>query len=91
MDLEHLNMKKSQDFIKSKLLVDWIAHQLSVNIISYPISKHIVVRWMKEVGFRYETYNKVIMWIDMRIQKFLVIEELTLRFFVNEIYECCWV
>ena len=58
IDLEHLSIKKSQDFINSKLLADWTAQQLSVYKISYPVTEYIVARWMKEAGFRYEKHKK---------------------------------
>ena len=47
IDLEHLSVQKSQDFINTKLLADWTAHQLCVNIISYPVAEFIVTRWMR--------------------------------------------
>ena len=57
-DLEHLSIKKSQDFINEKLLSKWSAEQLLTNKISFPVSEYIVSRWMKEAGFKYEKYKK---------------------------------
>ena len=56
MNIEHLSVQKSQDFINTKLLADWTVHQLCVNRISYPVTEFIVARWMRQAGFRYEKH-----------------------------------
>ena len=57
-DLEHLSIKKSHEFVNNTLLASWTAQQLQINKISFPVSEHIVGRWMKETGFKYEQHKK---------------------------------
>ena len=57
-DLEHLSIRKAQNFVNLNLLSDWTAQQLETNKISYPVSEYVVARWMKEAGFSYEVHKK---------------------------------
>lgn len=92
IDLEHLSIKKSQDFINSKLLADWTAQQLSVYKISYPVTEYIVARWMKEAGFRYEKHKKSY-YVDRHEDPDVVSDRKSYltQFFADELYEHCWV
>ena len=91
-DLEHLNITKSQDFINTKLLADWTCEQLRVNRISFPVSQHVVSRWMKEAGFSYETHKKSY-YVDRHEDLDVVRDRRTYLdiFFKYEINEHCWV
>jgi hypothetical protein len=59
-DLNNLTVQKTTDWVNHTLLSDWLPAQLKeqLNIKSYPVSQHIVRRWMRDAGFRYEAYRK---------------------------------
>ena len=86
-DLEHLSIKKSQDFINEKLLSKWNAEQFLTNKISFPVSEYIVSRWMKEAGFKYEKYKKCY-YVDRLKYDDVVSDCKTYvnQFFANKIY-----
>ena len=44
-DLEHLNVKKTAEFINTRLLSSWSVQQLNTNKISYPVTEFVVARW----------------------------------------------
>ena len=90
-DLEHLTVKKAQDFINEKLLSQWSAEQLLVSKISFPVSECVVSRWLREAGFKYEKYKKCY-YVDRHEDNDVVSDRKTYcsRFFRDEIYEHCW-
>ena len=90
-DLEHLSIKKSHEFINNTLLASWTAQQLQINKISFPVSEHIVGRWMKETGFKYEQHKKSY-YVDRHEDPDVIQDHKTYlsTFFAEEIYEYCW-
>ena len=91
-DLEHLNVKKAEEFINTKLLNDWSVQQLRANKISYPVTEFVAARWMREIGFKYEKHKKCY-YVDRHEDEDVVDDRKTYlsKFFKNEIYEHCWV
>ena len=57
-DIEHLTIQKAARFVNEELLSDWTADQFRSHRIQYPVSEHIVSRWMREAGFSYEAHKK---------------------------------
>lgn len=45
-------------FLNEKSLSKWNTAQLLINKIAFPVREHIVSRWMKESGIKYEQYKK---------------------------------
>ena len=91
-DLEHLNIKKAQDFVNTKLLNTWTVQQLDTEEISYLVSEYIVSRWMKEAGFKYEIHKKTY-YVDRHEDEDVVEYRTTYidDFFKSEVYEHCWI
>jgi hypothetical protein len=57
-NLEKLSVDSAREWINETLLSKWTTEQLTNHHISYPVSPHIVSRWMGEAGFRYEAHRK---------------------------------
>jgi hypothetical protein len=46
--------------VNGTLLSDWTPEQLKsqLNIKSFPLTHTIVIRWMRDAGFKYEAYRE---------------------------------
>jgi hypothetical protein len=91
-DIEHLTIQKAAKFVNEELLADWTADQFRSNRIQYPVSEHIVSRWMREVGFSYEAHKKSY-YVDRHEDDDVVADR---HIYINEdledeLYEHCWI
>ena len=91
-DIEHMTVKKTQEFINTKLLKDWTAEQFSTYKISFPVSESVTARWIKEAGFKYEQHTKSY-YVDRHEDEDVVSDRNTYvtMFLKDEKYEECWV
>jgi hypothetical protein len=91
-DIEHLTIQKAAKFVNEELLKDWTAAAFSSHRIQYPVSEHIVSRWMREAGFSYEAHKKSY-YVDRHEDDDVVADR---HIYINEdleeeLYEHCWI
>ena len=91
-DPNPLSVKHSHEFNNLTLLADCIAKQLKNYKTSFPVSEHIVLRWTKESGFRYEKHKKSY-YVDRHKDPYVVHDRNTylITFLSKNIYDHCWV
>ena len=75
-----------------KLLSKWTVQQLENNRIAYPVSEHIVSRWMRESGFSYMAHKKTY-YVDMHEDEDVITDRNAYlkKSFELEIFEECWI